>query len=214
VKAIELSKEPATSFPCERRWNHWKKWRALSAVQLQEIRTPIFEDTAVRPRRGTETIRLQGDYTFEDVPAVLPCARQTDSVSVPTSSIALISFGLQKLYYIGPSSARTSQKGRVAVLVGGGLGQSPPGPEYRDRSTILSVLDWKIHCSSIVGCRSASKLSRKLREGGRDDRQCAACRQRGTQPSARVVARFPEAHHRRAASDLDSSAKRADHFDA
>lgn len=118
IKAIKGTRDILP--PASAVWNHVEAVtrRVFRAYNYQEIRTPIFEETALFARGvGEETDIVSKEmYTFEDRDGSSITLRPENTASVIRAFIEhrLDQIpGLQKLYYIGPMFRRERpQKGR------------------------------------------------------------------------------------------------------
>ena len=178
--------------------------RVLASYNYQEIRTPIFEETALFARGvGEETDIVSKEmYTFED--------RDGSSLTLPPENTASVlrayiehrldqQPGLQKLYYIGPMFRRERpQKGRYRQFFQIGaeaIGTESPFIDAEVIELVLAILsevgikDSRLLLNS-VGCKNCRpKFNEALRERLKDvvAQMCSDCRRRAETNPLRVL---------------------------
>src|SRR5450755_3226716 len=183
------------------------------AYNFQEIRTPIFEETALFARGvGEETdIVAKEMYTWED--RARAASEKGQSLTLRPENTAgvvrayiehkLWDRGLNKLYYIGPQFRRERpQKGRYRQFYQIGaevIGPASAGSESpaRDAEVLemlatlldrLGITDWNLELNS-VGCRNdRAAFNQALRKALEPvvGRMCADCQRRAVTNPLRV----------------------------
>ncbi|MBI3681921.1 MAG: histidine--tRNA ligase [Acidobacteria bacterium] len=137
--------------PASKVWNHVESAarRVLHAYHYQEIRTPIFEETALFARGvGEDTDIVSKEmYTFEDRDGSSLTLRPENTASVIRAFIEHRLDqrpGLQKLYYIGPMFRRERpQKGRYRQFYQIGaevIGSESPAVDAEVIEMLLEIL--------------------------------------------------------------------------
>jgi histidyl-tRNA synthetase len=183
------------------------------AYNFQEIRTPIFEETALFARGvGEETdIVAKEMYTWEDRSRAASEKGQSLTLRPENTAGVVRAYiehklwdrGLNKLYYIGPQFRRERpQKGRYRQFYQIGaevIGPSPSGSESpaRDAELLemlatlldrLGITDWNLQLNS-VGCPSdRAKFNEALRKALEPvkDKMCGDCQRRAVTNPLRV----------------------------
>src|SRR5499427_3715310 len=185
----------------------------MRAYNFQEIRTPIFEETALFARGvGEETDIVSKEmYTWEDRPRAASekgqflTLRPENTAGVVRAYIEhkLWDRGLNKLYYIGPQFRRERpQKGRYRQFYQIGaevIGPSSAGSESpaRDAELLemlamlldrLGITGWNLELNS-VGCpNDRAKFNEALRQALEPvkDKMCGDCQRRAVTNPLRV----------------------------
>jgi histidyl-tRNA synthetase len=185
----------------------------MRAYNFQEIRTPIFEETALFARGvGEETDIVSKEmYTWEDRPRAASekgqflTLRPENTAGVVRAYIEhkLWDRGLNKLYYIGPQFRRERpQKGRYRQFYQIGaevIGPASAGSESpaRDAELLemlatlldrLGITNWNLQLNS-VGCpQDRAKFNEALRQALEPvkDKMCADCQRRAVTNPLRV----------------------------
>src|SRR5262252_7811459 len=185
----------------------------MRAYNFQEIRTPIFEETALFARGvGEETDIVSKEmYTWEDRPRAASekgqflTLRPENTAGVVRAYIEhkLWDRGLNKLYYIGPQFRRERpQKGRYRQFYQIGaevIGPASAGSESpaRDAELLemlamlldrLGITGWNLELNS-VGCpNDRAKFNEALRQALAPvvDKMCADCQRRAVTNPLRV----------------------------
>jgi len=183
------------------------------AYNFQEIRTPVFEETALFARGvGEETdIVAKEMYTWEDRSRAASEKGQSLTLRPENTAGVVRAYiehklwdrGLNKLYYIGPQFRRERpQKGRYRQFYQIGaevIGPSSSGSESpaRDAELLemlatlldrLSITDWNLQLNS-VGCPSdRAKFNEALRKALEPvkDKMCGDCQRRAVTNPLRV----------------------------
>jgi len=183
------------------------------AYNFQEIRTPIFEETALFARGvGEDTdIVAKEMYTWEDRSRAASEKGQSLTLRPENTAGVVRAYiehklwdrGLSKLYYIGPQFRRERpQKGRYRQFYQIGaevIGPSPSGSESpaRDAELLemlatlldrLGITDWNLQLNS-VGCASdRAKFNEALRQALEPvkDKMCVDCQRRAVTNPLRV----------------------------
>ncbi len=196
-------------------WNHVESVvrEVFRAYNFQEIRTPLFEETALFARGvGEETdIVAKEMYTWEDRSRAASEKGQSLTLRPENTAGVVRAYiehklwdrGLNKLYYIGPQFRRERpQKGRYRQFFQIGaevIGPSPSGSESpaRDAELLemlatllerLGITDWILQLNS-VGCPSdRAKFNEALRQALEPvkDKMCADCQRRALTNPLRV----------------------------
>jgi histidyl-tRNA synthetase len=196
-------------------WNHVESVvrEVFRAYNFQEIRTPVFEETALFARGvGEETdIVAKEMYTWEDRSRAASEKGQSLTLRPENTAGVVRAYiehklwdrGLNKLYYIGPQFRRERpQKGRYRQFYQIGaevIGPSPSGSESpaRDAELLemlatvldrLGITDWNLQLNS-VGCPSdRAKFNEALREALEPvkDKMCGDCQRRAVTNPLRV----------------------------
>ena len=196
-------------------WNHVESVArdVFRAYNFQEIRTPIFEETALFARGvGEETdIVAKEMYTWEDRSRAASEKGQSLTLRPENTAGVVRAYiehklwdrGLNKLYYIGPQFRRERpQKGRYRQFYQIGaevIGPAPSGSESpaRDAELLemlatlldrLGIADWNLQLNS-VGCPSdRAKFNEALRQALEPvkDKMCADCQRRAVTNPLRV----------------------------
>ncbi len=212
IKAIKGTRDILP--PSSGVWNHVEDVarRVFRAYNFQEIRTPIFEETALFARGvGEETDIVSKEmYTFED--------RDRDKTSLtlrPENTASVIRSyiehrldqqpGLQKLYYMGPMFRRERpQKGRYRQFYQIGaevIGSESPAVDAEIIEIVVEILSqsgldgFKLFLNSVgcSNCRPAfvATLKEKLKEVA--PRMCGDCQRRAETNALRVLdCKIPE----------------------
>jgi len=185
----------------------------MRAYNFQEIRTPIFEETALFARGvGEETDIVSKEmYTWEDRPRAASekgqflTLRPENTAGVVRAYIEhkLWDRGLNKLYYIGPQFRRERpQKGRYRQFYQIGaevIGPASAGSESpaRDAELLemlatlldrLGITNWNLQLNS-VGCpQDRAKFNEALRQALEPvkDKLCTDCQRRAVTNPLRV----------------------------
>jgi histidyl-tRNA synthetase len=183
------------------------------AYNFQEIRTPIFEETALFARGvGEETdIVAKEMYTWEDRSRAASEKGQSLTLRPENTAGVVRAYiehklwdrGLNKLYYIGPQFRRERpQKGRFRQFYQIGaevIGPASAGSESpaRDAEILemlatlldrLGISDWNLQLNS-VGCpNDRAKFNDALRQALEPvkDKMCADCQRRAVANPLRV----------------------------
>jgi histidyl-tRNA synthetase len=183
------------------------------AYNFQEIRTPIFEETALFARGvGEETdIVAKEMYTWEDRSRAASEKGQSLTLRPENTAGVVRAYiehklwdrGLNKLYYIGPQFRRERpQKGRYRQFYQIGaevIGPSSAGSESpaRDAELLemlatlldrLGITGWNLELNS-VGCpNDRAKFNEALRQALEPvkDKMCADCQRRAVTNPLRV----------------------------
>jgi histidyl-tRNA synthetase len=176
----------------------------FAAYNYQEIRTPIFEETALFARGvGEETDIVSKEmYTFEDRDGTSLTLRPENTASVIRAYIEhrLDQLpGTQKLYYIGPMFRRERpQKGRYrqfSQIGAEAIGSESPAVDAEVIEMVIALLNglsltgFELLINS-VGCpRCRPAFLDKLRETLRDaaPRMCGDCQRRAVTNPLRVL---------------------------
>jgi len=196
-------------------WNHIESAvrDVFRAYNFQEVRTPIFEETALFARGvGEETdIVAKEMYTWEDRSRAASEKGQSLTLRPENTAGVVRAYiehklwdrGLNKLYYIGPQFRRERpQKGRYRQFYQIGaevIGPSPSGSESpaRDAELLemlatlldrLGITDWNLQLNS-VGCPSdRAKFNEALRQALEPvkDKMCSDCQRRAVTNPLRV----------------------------
>ena len=185
----------------------------MRAYNFQEIRTPIFEDTALFARGvGEETdIVAKEMYTWEDRPRAASEKGQSLTLRPENTAGVVRAYiehklwdrGLNKLYYIGPQFRRERpQKGRYRQFYQIGaeaIGPTSAGSESpaRDAEILemlatlldrLGIANWTLQLNS-VGCpNDRGKFNEALRLALEPvkDKMCVDCQRRAVRNPLRV----------------------------
>jgi histidyl-tRNA synthetase len=180
---------------------------------FQEIRTPIFEETALFARGvGEETdIVAKEMYTWEDRSRAASEKRQSLTLRPENTAGVVRAYiehklwdrGLNKLYYIGPQFRRERpQKGRYrqfyqigAEVIGpAAAGSESPGRDAEILEMLATLLDrlgisnWNLQLNS-VGCpNDRARFNEALRQALEPvkDKMCADCQRRAVTNPLRV----------------------------
>ncbi len=183
------------------------------AYNFQEIRTPIFEETALFARGvGEETdIVAKEMYTWEDRSRAASEKGQSLTLRPENTAGVVRAYiehklwdrGLNKLYYIGPQFRRERpQKGRYRQFYQIGaevIGPASAGSESpaRDAEILemlatlldrLGITDWNLQLNS-VGCpNDRAKFNEALRKALEPvkDKMCGDCQRRAVTNPLRV----------------------------
>jgi histidyl-tRNA synthetase len=169
--------------------------KVFSAYNYHEIRTPLFEQTALFARGvGEETDIVSKEmYTFEDRDGSSITLRPENTAPVLRAYIEHRldqNPGLQKLYYMGPMFRRERpQKGRYRQFYQIGaeaIGTESPFIDAEVIEMVVGILrevgisEFKLLLNS-VGCKNCrAKFNAALREALRDvaSRMCTDCQRR------------------------------------
>ena len=183
------------------------------AYNFQEIRTPIFEETALFARGvGEDTDIVSKEmYTWEDRGRAASDKGQSLTLRPENTAGTVRAYiehklwdrGLNKLYYIGPQFRRERpQKGRYRQFYQIGaevIGPSSAGSESpaRDAELLemlatlldrLGITDWNLELNS-VGCpNDRAKFNEALRQALEPvkDKMCGDCQRRAVRNPLRV----------------------------
>jgi histidyl-tRNA synthetase len=196
-------------------WNfvEEKVREVFRAYNFQEIRTPIFEETALFARGvGEETdIVAKEMYTWEDRSRAASEKGQSLTLRPENTAGVVRAYiehklwdrGLNKLYYIGPQFRRERpQKGRYRQFYQIGaevIGPPPSGSESpaRDAEILemlatlldrLGITDWHLQLNS-VGCPGdRARFNEALRRALEPvkDKMCVDCQRRAVTNPLRV----------------------------
>ena len=196
-------------------WNHVESVvrDVFRAYNFQEIRTPVFEETALFARGvGEDTdIVAKEMYTWEDRSRAASEKGQSLTLRPENTAGVVRAYiehklwdrGLNKLYYIGPQFRRERpQKGRYRQFYQIGaevIGPSPSGSESpaRDAELLemlatlldrLGITDWNLQLNS-VGCPDdREKFNEALRQALEPvkDKMCGDCQRRAVTNPLRV----------------------------
>ncbi|MBI3210180.1 MAG: histidine--tRNA ligase [Candidatus Solibacter usitatus] len=193
-------------------WNHVERVarEVFASYNYGEIRTPIFEETALFARGVGEDTDIVGKemYTFEDRDGSSLTLRPENTASVIRAFIEHRLDqrpGLQKLFYMGPMFRRERpQKGRYRQFsqIGAELiGTESPTADAEVIEMVLEILsrsglaDFHLVLNS-VGCKECrpkfmEALRARLAESGA--KLCADCQRRSTTNPLRVLdCKIPE----------------------
>jgi histidyl-tRNA synthetase len=180
-----------------------------------EIRTPVFEDTALFARGvGEETDIVSKEmYTWEDRARAQSEKTQTLTLRPENTAGVVRAYiehqlgetgQLQKLYYIGPQFRRERpQKGRYRQFYQIGaevLGASSAGSEspLRDAEVLemlatlldeLGIAGWTLHLNSVGSAADRERYNQALRAalGPLAPKMCADCQRRAVTNPLRVL---------------------------
>jgi histidyl-tRNA synthetase len=198
--------------PASNVWNHVETVarRVMQSYNYSEIRTPIFEETALFARGvGEETDIVSKEmYTFEDRDGGSLTLRPENTASVIRAFIEHRIDqrpGVQKLYYIGPMFRRERpQKGRYRQFsqIGAELiGSESPAVDAEVIEMVVEILS---HCGlegfrlviNSVGCKDCRpRFIAKLREELQavSGKLCQDCQRRvNTNPLRVLDCKVPE----------------------
>jgi histidyl-tRNA synthetase len=198
--------------PASNVWNHVETVarRVMQSYNYSEIRTPIFEETALFARGvGEETDIVSKEmYTFEDRDGGSLTLRPENTASVIRAFIEHRLDqrpGVQKLYYIGPMFRRERpQKGRYRQFsqIGAELiGSESPAVDAEVIEMVVEILS---HCGlegfrlviNSVGCKDCRpRFIAKLREELQavSGKLCQDCQRRvNTNPLRVLDCKVPE----------------------
>ena len=180
---------------------------------FQEIRTPIFEDTALFARSvGEETDIVSKEmYTWEDRGRAASDKGQSLTLRPENTAGTVRAYiehklwdrGLNKLYYIGPQFRRERpQKGRYRQFYQIGaevIGPASAGSESpaRDAEVLemlatlldrLGITDWNLELNSVGCANDRAKFNEALRQALEPvkDKMCADCQRRAVTNPLRV----------------------------
>jgi len=183
------------------------------AYNFQEIRTPIFEDTALFARSvGEETDIVSKEmYTWEDRGRAASDKGQSLTLRPENTAGTVRAYiehklwdrGLNKLYYIGPQFRRERpQKGRYRQFYQIGaevIGPASAGSESpaRDAEVLemlatlldrLGITDWNLELNSVGCANDRAKFNEALRQAldPVKDKMCADCQRRAVTNPLRV----------------------------
>jgi histidyl-tRNA synthetase len=189
--------------------------RVFARYNFGEIRTPVFEDTALFARGvGEETdIVAKEMYTWED--RARAASEKSQSLTLrPENTAGVVrayiehklgeTGQLQKLYYIGPQFRRERpQKGRYRQFSQIGaevIGPPSAGSEspLRDAEVLemlatlldeLGIADWTLHLNSVGSAADRARYNETLRAALADvaPKMCADCRRRAVTNPLRVL---------------------------
>lgn len=192
--------------PATRVWNHVERVarRVMESYYYGEIRTPIFEETALFARGvGEETDIVSKEmYTFADRDETSITLRPENTASVIRAYIEHRLDqrpGLQKLYYIGPMFRRERpQKGRYRQFSQIGaevIGSESPAVDAEVIEMVIEILSqsglegFQLVINS-VGCKECRpKFLATLRERlqGVKEQLCQDCQRRADTNPLRVL---------------------------
>jgi len=198
--------------PASKVWNHVETVarRVMHSYNYQEIRTPVFEETALFARGvGEDTDIVSKEmYTFEDRDGSSLTLRPENTASVIRAFIEHRLDqrpGLQKLYYIGPMFRRERpQKGRYRQFYQIGaevIGSESPAVDAEVIEMVVEILSqsgldgYRLILNS-VGCKLCrpqflAHLGERLNEV--EDRLCTDCvRRKQTNPLRVLDCKIPE----------------------
>jgi len=183
------------------------------AYNFQEIRTPVFEETALFARGvGEETdIVAKEMYTWEDRSRAASEKGQSLTLRPENTAGVVRAYiehklwdrGLNKLYYIGPQFRRERpQKGRYRQFYQIGaevIGPSSAGSESpaRDAELLemlatlldrLGITGWNLELNSVACANDRAKFNEALRQALAPvkDKMCADCQRRTVTNPLRV----------------------------
>jgi len=183
------------------------------AYNFQEIRTPIFEDTALFARSvGEETDIVSKEmYTWEDRGRAASEKGQSLTLRPENTAGTVRAYiehklwdrGLNKLYYIGPQFRRERpQKGRYRQFYQIGaevIGPASAGSESpaRDAEVLemlatlldrLGITDWNLELNSVGCANDRAKFNEALRQAldPVKEKMCADCQRRAVTNPLRV----------------------------
>ena len=183
------------------------------AYNFQEIRTPIFEETALFARSvGEETDIVSKEmYTWEDRGRAASDKGQSLTLRPENTAGTVRAYiehklwdrGLNKLYYIGPQFRRERpQKGRYRQFYQIGaevIGPASAGSESpaRDAEVLemlatlldrLGITDWNLELNSVGCANDRAKFNEALRQALEPvkDKMCADCQRRAVTNPLRV----------------------------
>jgi histidyl-tRNA synthetase len=204
IKAVKGTRDILP--PASRVWNHVESVarRVMQAYNYQEIRTPIFEETALFARGVGENTDIVSKemYTFEDRDGSSVTLRPENTASVIRAFIEHRLDqrpGLLKLYYIGPMFRRERpQKGRFRQFYQIGaeaIGSESPAVDAEVIEMVVEVLsqaglDGFHLILNSVGCNQCrpvflARLGERLIEVA--DRLCEDCLRRKETNPLRVL---------------------------
>ena len=198
-------------------WNHVEETarRVFARYNFDEIRTPIFEDTALFSRSvGTDTDIVSKEmYTFED--RARAASEKTQSLTLrPENTAGVVrayiehklgeSGQLQKLYYIGPQFRRERpQKGRFrqfwqigAEVIGPvSAGSESPLRDAEVLEMLATLLDelgidgWQLELNSVGSASDRPRYIEALREALKPvaAQMCGDCQRRAVTNPLRVL---------------------------
>jgi len=183
------------------------------AYNFQEIRTPIFEETALFSRSvGEETDIVSKEmYTWEDRGRAASDKGQSLTLRPENTAGVVRAYiehklwdrGLNKLYYIGPQFRRERpQKGRYRQFYQIGaevIGPASAGSESpaRDAEILemlatlldrLGITDWNLELNSVGCAKDRAKFDEALRKALEPvkDKMCSDCQRRAVTNPLRV----------------------------
>ena len=198
-------------------WNHVEETarRVFARYNFGEIRTPIFEDTALFSRSvGTDTDIVSKEmYTFED--RARAASEKTQSLTLrPENTAGVVrayiehklgeTGQLQKLYYIGPQFRRERpQKGRyrqfwqIGAEVIGPVSAGAESP-LRDAEVLemlatlldeLGISGWQLELNSVGSASDRPRYVEALREALKPvaAQMCGDCQRRAVTNPLRVL---------------------------
>jgi histidyl-tRNA synthetase len=204
IKAVKGTRDILP--PASRVWNHVESVarRVMQAYNYQEIRTPIFEETALFARGVGENTDIVSKemYTFEDRDGSSVTLRPENTASVIRAFIEHRLDqrpGLLKLYYIGPMFRRERpQKGRFRQFYQIGaevIGSESPAVDAEVIEMVVEVLsqaglDGFHLILNSVGCNQCrpvflARLGERLIEVA--DKLCEDCLRRKETNPLRVL---------------------------
>jgi histidyl-tRNA synthetase len=192
--------------PASATWNHVEDVtrRVFRSYNYQEIRTPVFEETALFARGvGEETDIVSKEmYTFEDRDGTSLTLRPENTAPVIRAYIehSLDQIpGLKKLYYIGPMFRRERpQKGRYRQFYQIGaeaIGSESPAVDAEVIEMVTELLravgldEFQLLLNSVGCAECRPKFVARLREELTQaaPRMCEDCRRRATANALRVL---------------------------
>jgi len=183
------------------------------AYNFQEIRTPIFEDTALFARSvGEETDIVSKEmYTWEDRGRAASDKGQSLTLRPENTAGTVRAYiehklwdrGLNKLYYIGPQFRRERpQKGRYrqfyqigAEVIGpASAGSESPARDAEVLEMLATLLDrlgitgWNLELNSVGCANDRAKFNEALRQAldPVKEKMCADCQRRAITNPLRV----------------------------
>ncbi len=183
------------------------------AYNFQEIRTPIFEETALFARSvGEETDIVSKEmYTWEDRGRAASDKGQSLTLRPENTAGTVRAYiehklwdrGLNKLYYIGPQFRRERpQKGRYrqfyqigAEVIGPvSAGSESPARDAEVLEMLATLLDrlgitgWNLELNSVGCANDRAKFNEALRQALEPvkDKMCADCQRRAVTNPLRV----------------------------
>jgi histidyl-tRNA synthetase len=184
------------------------------AYNFQEIRTPIFEETALFSRAvGEETDVVSKEmYTWEDRGRAASEKGQSLTLRPENTAGVVRAYiehklwdrGLNKLYYIGPQFRRERpQKGRYrqfyqigAEVIGpASAGSESPARDAEVLEMLATLLDrlgiegWNLELNSVGSSKERAKFNDALRIALEPvkDKMCADCQRRAVTNPLRVL---------------------------
>ena len=203
IRAVKATRDILP--PASGTWNFVEETarRVFAAYNYQEIRTPIFEETALFARGvGQDTDIVSKEmYTFDDKGTSLTL-RPENTASVMRAYIEHRldqQPGLQKLYYIGPMFRRERpQKGRYRQFFQIGaevIGSESPVVDAETIEMVTELLNavgltgYELLINSVgcPACRATFVAALRERLASVKDRMCGDCQRRAETNPLRVL---------------------------